>query len=102
MGPLLRIVLFPMDTGETPWVAKIIETYHDEAKAKAIRIIPCCGYDSVPSDLGAFFVTEYARKTLGKGLASLRTVVAEFHGGISGGTIDTGMWLICRILHWHV
>ena len=30
-------------TGEAPWVAKIIETYHERAQAKGLRIVPCCG-----------------------------------------------------------
>ncbi|KAK2078987.1 hypothetical protein QBZ16_002677 [Prototheca wickerhamii] len=78
-------------TGEAPWVAKIIETYHERAEAKGLRIIPCCGYDSVPSDLGAMFVAEHVRQALGKGLASLRMVVTDFHGSVSGGTIASAM-----------
>ena len=33
-------------TGEAPWVAKIIESYHERAQAKDLRIVPCCGYVS--------------------------------------------------------
>lgn len=33
-------------TGEAPWVAKIIEAYHERAEAKGLRIVPCCGYVS--------------------------------------------------------
>jgi len=33
-----------------PWVRKLIDRYHEKAALKD-RIIPCCGFDSVPSDL---------------------------------------------------
>lgn len=39
-------------TGETPWVKTLIDRYHTQAAADGTRIIPCCGFDSVPSDLG--------------------------------------------------
>lgn len=42
-------------TGENFWVKGLIEKHHAEASAKGIRIIPSCGFDSIPSDLGAFF-----------------------------------------------
>src|SRR5437762_2725514 len=40
-------------TGETRWVRELIARYHERASADGTRIIPCCGFDSVPSDLGA-------------------------------------------------
>jgi short subunit dehydrogenase-like uncharacterized protein len=42
-------------TGESFWVKEQIEKHHDAAKAKSLRIINACGFDSVPSDLGVFF-----------------------------------------------
>lgn len=36
------------------------------AAARGIRIVPTCGYDSIPSDLGAFFLAQHAREKLGK------------------------------------
>ena len=35
-------------TGETPWVKGLIDRYHVQAAADGTRIIPCCGFDSVP------------------------------------------------------
>ena len=71
-------------TGETFWVRQLIDKYHEEAAQKGIRIIPMCGYDSLPSDLGTFF----AVKELGSPVSN----VEAFHtgdGGFSGGTIET-------------
>ncbi len=49
----------PQAAGEFPWVRGIIERHHDAAAAKGLRIVPCCGYDSIPSDLGALMVVEH-------------------------------------------
>src|SRR5262249_26580015 len=48
-------------TGETPWVADVIERHHAQAVADGTRIIPFCGFDSVPSDLGTLLMVEYLR-----------------------------------------
>lgn len=43
-------------TGETPWVKEMIAAHHEAAAAKGLRIVPCCGFDSIPFDLGALLV----------------------------------------------
>lgn len=78
-------------TGETPWVKQMIDKHHEQAKAKGLRIVPCCGYDSVPADLGALLVVDYIREKLGKKTAKVTTVTLDFKGGISGGTIASGL-----------
>ena len=45
-------------TGENFWVKGLIENHHEEAARKGIRIIPSCGFDSIPSDLGTFFAAK--------------------------------------------
>src|SRR5450631_826836 len=45
-------------TGETLWVRSLIDRYHDRAAADGTRVIPFCGFDSVPSDLGATWVAQ--------------------------------------------
>jgi short subunit dehydrogenase-like uncharacterized protein len=32
------------------------ELYHEEAKKKNVKIINACGFDSLPSDLGALMM----------------------------------------------
>lgn len=80
-------------TGEVPWVRSLIDAHHEEAAAKGVRIIPCCGYDSIPSDLGASFVVDRIQQ-LGEHPATVVCTVAEGKGGVSGGTIATGMLLM--------
>jgi short subunit dehydrogenase-like uncharacterized protein len=74
-------------TGETPWVGKMIAAYHEEAAAHSVRIVPCCGFDSIPFDLGALLVAEHMQQKLGKEPARVLNVVMGSKGGVSGGTI---------------
>lgn len=73
-------------TGETHWVRTLIDRYHEKASAEGTRIVPCCGFDSVPSDLGAMLIAQ----TLGP---ETREVKAFFkmRGGLNGGTLASMM-----------
>lgn len=42
-------------TGETNWWREIVERYHDRAVANEVLIIPSCGFDCIPADMGALF-----------------------------------------------
>ena len=71
-------------TGENHWVKKQMDLYHEEAVARGVRIIPSCGYDSLPSDLGTLFAINKMNKAVKR--------VEVFHsafGGASGGTIES-------------
>ena len=71
-------------TGENFWVKGLIEKHHAEASAKGIRIIPSCGFDSIPSDLGAFF----SAQAIGKPIKRIESF-HSYEGGASGGTLET-------------
>ena len=71
-------------TGENHWVRGLIDKHHSEAASKGIRIIPSCGYDSIPSDLGAFFTISQFNKPVTR-----VDVYHEAQGGVSGGTTET-------------
>jgi short subunit dehydrogenase-like uncharacterized protein len=73
-------------TGETVWVHDIITAYHQRAAADGTRIIPCCGFDSVPSDLGALLVARRLQEALGAPCAEARAYV-RLKGGLNGGTV---------------
>jgi len=71
-------------TGENFWVKGLIEEHHEKAASKGIRIIPSCGYDSIPSDLGTYFSSIKVDAPIKR--------VESFHtgkGGASGGTLET-------------
>ena len=71
-------------TGENFWVKGLIDKHHAEASEKGIRIIPSCGFDSIPSDLGAFFSAQAVGKPI-KRIESFHS----YEGGASGGTLET-------------
>lgn len=79
-------------TGETTWVRSLIDRFHDRAVASGTRIIPLCGIDSVPSDLGAYLIVEHIRDTLEQGTRSIRGYVSA-KGGFNGGTLASGFEL---------
>ena len=73
-------------TGETPWVRDLIERHHAEAARQGTRIVPCCGFDSVPSDLGAWLVAQAVRRQTGAPCVAVRAMHAV-RGGLNGGTL---------------
>lgn len=42
-------------TGEGQFVENMFRLYHKRAKESKLKIINCCGYDSIPSDMGVYF-----------------------------------------------
>jgi short subunit dehydrogenase-like uncharacterized protein len=77
-------------TGETPWVREMIDTHHTQAQRDGTRIVPGCGFDSVPSDLGAYVV---AQTMLQRHAVPCTQVKASFsiRGGLNGGTLASIM-----------
>lgn len=72
-------------TGETPWVRRVIDRNHAQAAKDGTRIIPFCGFDSVPSDIGALALVEHLRA---RGSATARVEAAfAAKGGFNGGTL---------------
>lgn len=71
-------------TGENHWVKDLIDEYHLKASEDGTRIIPSCGYDSIPSDMGVF----YSVQEMGKPVKKV-TVYHSGQGGVSGGTTET-------------
>ena len=54
-------------TGEIPWIKRMIELYEPKAQASGARIVHCCGYrNSIPSDMGAYFLQQEARRRFGQ------------------------------------
>jgi short subunit dehydrogenase-like uncharacterized protein len=73
-------------TGEVQWMRRMIDVYQDEAVRSGARIVHSCGFDSIPSDLGVYFVQRHMRERHGVASPYVRCRVAGFRGGTSGGT----------------
>lgn len=78
-------------TGEVQWIRKMIETYEDQAKASGARIVHCCGFDSIPSDMGVYFLQQQAKQTFGASCTQVKMRVRTAKGEFSGGTVASLM-----------
>ncbi|WP_271077290.1 saccharopine dehydrogenase family protein [Aurantiacibacter sp. MUD61] len=74
-------------TGEPHWIRKMQDRYEATAKQSGARIVHCCGFDSIPSDMGVLFLQNHALKTHGEACERINMRVAKAKGGASGGTI---------------
>ena len=68
-----------------------IDHCHDAAARSGARIVHCCGFDSVPSDLGVLLLHQAARADDAGDLRDTTLVVTALRGGISGGTLASLM-----------
>jgi short subunit dehydrogenase-like uncharacterized protein len=82
-------------TGETPFVRESIDRNHAKAEATGARIVHCCGFDSIPSDLGVLLLGDEYRRRGGR-LASASFFVGPLRGTASGGTIASLLHLFDR------
>lgn len=73
--------------GETQWITRMQDKYEQQAKDSGAWIVHCCGFDSMPSDLGVHFLQNHAVEKFGKACESVKMGVAKMKGGASGGTI---------------
>jgi short subunit dehydrogenase-like uncharacterized protein len=73
--------------GEVLFIRDSIDCCHDVAARAGARIVHCCGFDSVPSDLGVLLLHHAARADDAGDLQDTTLVVAALRGGISGGTL---------------
>jgi short subunit dehydrogenase-like uncharacterized protein len=74
-------------TGEVQWIAKMLEGYEDQAKTTGARIVNSCGFDSLPSDLGVYFLQQHAKQKFGEPCSSIKMRVKKMKGAASGGTV---------------
>ncbi|HEY2661240.1 MAG TPA: saccharopine dehydrogenase NADP-binding domain-containing protein [Caulobacteraceae bacterium] len=77
-------------TGESHWIAAMIAAHQDEAKKSGARLVFSGGFDSIPFDLGVWFVEEEAKKRFGAYAPRVRGRVRGLKGGLSGGTLASG------------
>jgi short subunit dehydrogenase-like uncharacterized protein len=79
-------------TGEPTFVRAAIDELHETAREKGARIVPCCGFDSIPSDLGVL-TAHHALAERGSAIRSAELYLVKMRGGASGGTATTMLML---------
>ena len=72
--------------GEPIWLKQMIDRHETAAKASGARIMFSCGFDSIPFELGAFFVQEEARRVFGAPAPRVKGRVRDLSWKFSGGT----------------
>ena len=74
-------------TGEVQWIRRMIRAYEKTARRSGARIVHCCGFDSIPSDLGVHFLQREARERFSAPCTEVKMRVKGARGGFSGGTV---------------
>lgn len=74
-------------TGEPQWIRKMQLQHEADAIKSGARIVNCCGFDSIPSDLGVHFLQRNALAQFGYTCDRVNMRVVSMKGGASGGTI---------------
>ncbi|RTM14049.1 MAG: saccharopine dehydrogenase [Bradyrhizobiaceae bacterium] len=72
--------------GEVPWMRRMIDAHLATAQKTGARIVFSCGYDSIPFELGTFFVQEEAKRVFGAPATRVKGRVRDMRGTFSGGT----------------
>ncbi len=73
--------------GEPAWMREMIDAHDATAKATGARIVFSAGFDSIPFDLGVWFLQQEAIKRHGIPAPRVKCRVIKMQGGASGGTI---------------
>ena len=74
-------------TGEVQWIKRMIDQYQVLAQSSGARIVNSCGFDSIPSDIGNYFLQAKAQEKFQCYLPYVSMRVAKIIGGVSGGTV---------------
>ena len=77
--------------GEVQWMRAMIDQFQPDAEKSGARIVHSCGFDSIPSDIGVWFLQQEARQRHGETCAEIKLLVKAMKGGASGGTFASMM-----------
>lgn len=68
-------------TGEPEFVDRMYLGYHERAVASGARIVHCCGFDSIPADLGAYYTVQQLPKDVPITVQCYMSASAGFSAG---------------------
>ena len=86
-------------TGEVHWMRQMIDQHHERASQTGARIVHTCGFDSIPSDMGVFWMQEEMLRRHGVPCQSISYRTESFKGGFSGGTIASMLNMLDQAEH---
>lgn len=73
-------------SGEVQWMRRMIDQHHANATSNGTKIVHTCGFDSIPSDMGVYYVQKMASAKNGSPAKEIKMRVRAFRGAMSGGT----------------
>lgn len=74
-------------TGEPEFVDRTWSQHHAEAERSGARLVHCCGFDSIPHDLGAYFTV----RQLPEGVPLIVNGYVRSNAEFSGGTFHSAI-----------
>lgn len=77
-------------TGEPAYVDDLVARHDAAARERGVLLLPCCGFDSIPTDLGVL----YTVRQLPPGLPITIAGYVEGRGGFSGGTLASALGVL--------
>jgi short subunit dehydrogenase-like uncharacterized protein len=80
--------------GEVQWIRKMVDDHHARASETGAKIVHCCGFDSVPMDMGVWSLQDAVHEKYGAYCVSISMMVKASKGTASGGTLASMMNLI--------
>jgi short subunit dehydrogenase-like uncharacterized protein len=86
-------------TGEVQWMARVIPDYQGMAEASGARIVQPCGFDSIPFDMGTWYLQQAMLERHGVPACQVKGRVGRNRGAASGGTIASIMNLMEEAKH---
>lgn len=84
-------------TGEPGFVHRMLARYDTAARENGVRIVHCCGFDSIPHDMGVFYTVR--ELGLDRPVTEGLTIegVVEASGTISGGTWQSAVGAMAHL-----
>lgn len=76
-------------TGESLWMRDMIERFNETASSSGARIVPACGFDCIPFDMGVFKIQKLAQEAFGAPSKEVLGRIRNVRLAASGGTMAT-------------
>ncbi len=81
-------------TGEPQWIKAMLDAHGKAASDSNAKLVNSCGFDSIPSDLGVYFLQQQSQLRFGKPCTKVAMRVRRIRGGASGGTVASMLQLV--------
>lgn len=79
-------------------MAEVYERINPIAKNSGARLVHCCGFDSLPSDLSVYFLQKAFKAQFGEYAQSVTGRMGRYSGAVSGGTVASMMLVSEQIM----